>query len=588
MQRLATDENKNRLRMALSGALLLLPTLAAATVYQAEDYNWSFDTTAGNTGGAYRTDDVDIEATGDDGGGFNVGWIDKDEWLAYQNVNIAATGNYIIKVRVASPVGGSLAIDLNAGSINLGTLTVPNTGGWGNWQTVSTTVAIDAGNYNLGVFAQTGGWNFNWIEIIPEPLTEPEPPQGDGEVVWAVNAGGGAYTSSDGIAYVADEGFAGGTAATTGATIDTTPDPLLYQSERWGGQFAYAKTLANGTYHINLRLAEIFWQAPGARRFAVTAEGQMRLPDVDIYSEKGHRINAAYDLSIPDVVVQDGELNIDFSAIADAAKISAFVVRKPDVPEPEWQLVWQDEFAVDGAVDSSKWSHELWAPGRVNNEWQRYTARSENARVENGKLVIEARKDNYLGDAYSSARIHSAGKGDLHYGRIEVSAKLPNGLGTWPAIWMMPSDVFTYATTCDASTGWDDDCDAWPNSGEIDIMEHVGYDTGKVHATVHNLAGYWVNGQQRQATVYQPDVDDGFHTYAIEWTPERIDMFIDSALYYSYVNQHTGWQQWPYDQPFHVILNLAVGGDWGGAAGVDANIWPQRLEVDYVRMYSLQ
>ncbi len=586
MTKLDTPKPLNLVRTLIPCCLALLPTLVFAEVYQAEDYSLAFDTTTGNTGGAYKTGDVDIEATNDQGGGFNVGWIEQNEWLAFQNVNIATSGNYIINVRVASPTGGSLAVDFNAGAIPLGTLAVPNTGGWSNWQTVTTTVHIDAGSYNLGVFALTGGWNFNWIELTPEPVIPPTtPPTGDGEVVWAVNAGGPQYAASDAVVYAADEGFIGGATASTTAAINATPDAALYQTERWGQQLTYAKTLANGTYHIGLKMAEIFWQSPGQRKFSVTAEGQTRLASVDIVSEKGHRSHAAYDLTIPNVVVQDGELNIEFKGLVDAAKVSAFVVRKPDVAQPQWQLIWQDEFDTDGAVNTVKWTHEEWAPAQVNNELQRYTKRTENARVESGKLIIEAHKDNYLGDEYSSARLHSAVKGDLLYGRIEVNAKLPNGLGTWPAIWMMPTDVFTYATTCDASTGWDEDCDAWPNSGEIDIMEHVGYDTGKVHATVHNKAAYWVNGQQRQATVYQPDVDNVFHTYAIEWSPERIDMFIDDALYYTYVNQHTGWQQWPYDKPFHVILNLAVGGDWGGAAGVDPNIWPQRLIVDYVRMY---
>ncbi|MFT4927005.1 MAG: beta-glucanase (GH16 family) [Phenylobacterium sp.] len=575
-----------RLKNLATCCLTILPSLALADIFQAEDYALSYDTTTGNIGGVYKTDNVDIEATSDEGGGFNVGWIAKDEWLTYPNLTIPTSGKYIINVRVASPVGGTLTTDLNAGSIALGSISIPNTGGWQNWQTVSTTVQIAAGTYNLGVFALTGDWNFNWIEVVAEP--EPPQQEGNGEVVWAVNAGGGQYTASDDVVYQADVGFTNGTAATTTAAINATPDPTIYQSERWGSQFGYAKTLPNGTYHINLKLAEIFWQNANQRQFSVSAEGQTRLASVDIAAEKGNRHHAAYDLSIPDVVVQDGQLNLDFSGIVDAAKVSAFVVRKPAVIQPSWNLIWQDEFDIDGAVDTSKWTHEEWAPGRVNNELQRYTNRTENSRVENGKLIIEARKDGHLGDDYSSARLHSATKGDLLYGRIEINAKLPNGLGTWPAIWMMPTDVFTYATTCDVTTGWDDDCDAWPNSGEIDIMEHVGYDTGKVHATVHNKAAYWVNGQQRQGTVYQPDVDDGFHTYAIQWSPERIDMYIDNTLYYSYINQHTGWQQWPYDKPFHLILNIAVGGDWGGAAGVDPNIWPQRMEVDYVRMYQQQ
>jgi beta-glucanase (GH16 family) len=563
----------------LTCCCVLVSAMATAERYQAEDYTQSYDTSTGNSGGVYRTDNTDIEATSDSDGAYNIGWIAAGEWLSYQNVNIPTSGNYLINARVASTTGATFSADLNAGAIQLATFEVPNTGGWQAWSTVSATVYIDAGNYSLGVFAQTANWNFNWIEIIPvaAELT--------GDVVWAVNAGGQEYTSSDNITYRADEGFIDGATASTNTTIDATPDSTIYQTERWGSQFDYVKDLPNGLYSVTFRFAEIYWQSAGARQFSVNIEGQIKIANVDIFADKGHRTNAAYDLTVRDVIVQDGQLNMHFSAIVDAAKVSAFVVRKPHVAEPAWQLVWQDEFNTDGAVDATKWTHELWDPKRVNNERQRYTDRLDNARVESGKLIIEARKDNYMGDEYSSARIHTANKGDLLYGRIEVSAKLPNGVGTWPAIWMMPTDVFAYATTCDASTGWDEDCDAWPNSGEIDIMEHVGYDTGKVHATVHNLAGYWKNGQQRQAAVLDASVDDDFHVYAIEWTPEKIDMFIDNVQYFSYVNPQSGWLAWPYDKPFNLILNLAVGGDWGEAGGFDANIWPQRMEVDYVRMY---
>lgn len=572
--------NLTKLPILLSSSLVLVPAFTFADIYQAEDYGSAFDTTKGNSGREYRKkEDVDIGVSTDDGGGYYVGWIEQSEWLAYPGIVIPTSGSYIINARVASPTGGTMSIDLNSGGIQLGSLEIPNTTAWDKWQTVTTTVQIDAGTYNLGVFAATGGWNFNWIEIIPAPVAL------TGEIVWAVNAGGVQYTASDDILYAADEGFTNGNIASTIATINATPDELVYQSERWGANFGYAKDLTNGSYSVTLRLAEIYWQSAGQRKFSVDVEGVTRLASVDIAAEKGNRTHAGYDLTIPDILVQDGQLNLDFAGIIDNAKISAFVVRKQVEPASDWLLVWQDEFDVDGAVDSTKWTHEEWAPGHVNNEWQRYTNRTDNARVENGKLIIEARKDSYMGDDYSSARIHTAEKGDLLYGRIEVNAKLPNGLGTWPAIWMMPTNVYTYATTCDETTGWDEDCDAWPSSGEIDIMEHVGYDTGKVHATVHNLAGYWVNGQQRQASVYQPSVDNDFHTYAIEWTPERIDMFIDNTLYYTYVNQHTGFEQWPYDHSFHLILNLVVGGDWGGVAGVDPNIWPQRMEVDYVRMY---
>ena len=161
-------------------------------------------------------------------------------------------------------------------------------------------------------------------------------------------------------------------------------------------------------------------------------------------------------------------------------------------------------------------------------------------------------------------------------------------MGTWPAIWMLPSDPFRYATTCEAGTDWQgsSDCNAWPNSGEIDIMEHVGYQMGHIHGTVHNEAYYWAKWEQRKGRILIDDVDQEFHIYALEWTPERIDIFVDDSHYFTYTNENTGWQVWPYDQPFHVIMNIAVGGMWGrSGGGIDDEIFPQRMEIDYVRVY---
>lgn len=142
-----------------------LPT--QAVVYQAESYTNFYDTTPGNSGGALRNDAVDIEVTSDSGGGHNVGWIEANEWLVYGGLSVPASGSYIIRMRVASPSGASAAVDLNGGSIPLGDFAIPATGGWQNWTTVTRTVNINAGTYNLGVFARSTGWNFNWIEVVP-------------------------------------------------------------------------------------------------------------------------------------------------------------------------------------------------------------------------------------------------------------------------------------------------------------------------------------------------------------------------------------------------------------------------------------
>ena len=129
-------------------------------------------------------------------------------------------------------------------------------------------------------------------------------------------------------------------------------------------------------------------------------------------------------------------------------------------------------------------------------------------------------------------------------------------------------------------------CDGWPNSGEIDIMEHVGYQMDHIHGTVHTKAYYWVMWEQRKGRILIDGVADGFHVYALEWSPERIDIFVDDAHYFTYMNEGRGWEEWPFDQPFHLILNIAVGGVWGRSGGpIDDSIFPQRMLVDYVRVY---
>jgi beta-glucanase (GH16 family) len=243
---------------------------------------------------------------------------------------------------------------------------------------------------------------------------------------------------------------------------------------------------------------------------------------------------------------------------------------------PGYELVWADEFDYEGLPDSMRWSYDVGdgcpqACGWGNNELQYYTAnRLENARVEGGRLIIEARREEYDGRDYTSARLVTKHKGDWKYGRIEVRAKLPSGRGTWPAIWMLPTEK-TYG--------------GWPASGEIDIMEHVGYEPDSVYGTVHTRAYNHIQRTQRGGGIYLPTAEHAFHRYAIEWDEAKIDFFVDGERYFSFANEGSGFEAWPFDQPFHLLLNLAVGGNWGGKHGVDEGIWPQRMEVDYVRVY---
>ncbi|MBN2485388.1 MAG: family 16 glycosylhydrolase [Bacteroidales bacterium] len=240
-----------------------------------------------------------------------------------------------------------------------------------------------------------------------------------------------------------------------------------------------------------------------------------------------------------------------------------------------WKLVWSDEFDYEGLPDASKWSFESMRPGTVNNELQNYVVdRLENARVENGVLTIECKKDNYNNYTYSSARLRTRQKGDWLYGKVVVSAKLPTGRGTWPAIWMLSTDN---------SYG------GWPASGEIDIMEHVGYDPGRVHSTMHTGAYNHTLGTQKGGNIMVSDFATGFNEYIVDWKPEIIESYLNESKYFTFINEHKTFREWPFDKRFYLILNIAYGGSWGGAQGTDDAIFARpegvKMEIDYVRVY---
>jgi beta-glucanase (GH16 family) len=245
----------------------------------------------------------------------------------------------------------------------------------------------------------------------------------------------------------------------------------------------------------------------------------------------------------------------------------------PPPPAPivqEWVFEntasWTDEFNTDGAPDAAKWGYDVGGNGWGNNELQNYT-NGLNDSVSNGTLKIVAKKVEFS-NTYTSARMVTKNKADWLYGRIEVKAKLPKGRGTWPAIWMLPTD--------NAYGGW-------PNSGEIDIMEHVGYDLNNVHFTLHAQAFYGANG--KGAGKYLGSVTDNFHIYRLDWAPYGIRGYFDNELIFEYLNNGSGSATWPYNKKFHLLLNIAVGGNWGGAQGVDDTIFPTTMEIDYVRVY---
>ena len=234
--------------------------------------------------------------------------------------------------------------------------------------------------------------------------------------------------------------------------------------------------------------------------------------------------------------------------------------------------VWRDEFDGSGRPDASKWGYDLGGDGWGNNELQVYTDRIDNASVDDGVLTITAKKEALSGRDYTSARLVSKGKGDFLYGRFEIRAKLPPGRGTWPAIWMLPTD-WAYG--------------GWPHSGEIDIMEHVGFDPDRVHVSVHTGAYHHTIGTQKTSTKMVAGATTAFHRYRVDWTPYAVRGYIDDVQMYEFVNEGTGPAAWPFDRRFHLLLNIAVGGNWGGQKGVDDTVFPARMEVDYVRVYRM-
>lgn len=243
--------------------------------------------------------------------------------------------------------------------------------------------------------------------------------------------------------------------------------------------------------------------------------------------------------------------------------------------ESEYELVWSDEFDKDGLPDTTKWTYAIGdgCPelcGWGNSEKQYYTDKERNARVENGVLIIEAHKETIDSSDYTSAKLETKGKQDWLYGKFETRAKLQGGTGTWSALWMLPSDN-KYGN--------------WPKSGEIDIMEHVGHEAEWVFGTIHTEAyNHWKNTHIGDSTMVE-DSETEFHVYGLEWTADSLKWSVDEEVYFALGNPDKTSDEWPYDQPFYFIMNIAIGGFWGEMYGINDGAFPQKMEVDYVRVY---
>lgn len=243
----------------------------------------------------------------------------------------------------------------------------------------------------------------------------------------------------------------------------------------------------------------------------------------------------------------------------------------------KWKVAWADEFDAS-PIDTTKWTYDIGDWGWGNNELQYYTnARSENARIENGNLIIEARKNN-KDNTWTSARLTTRGKVSFLYGKIEFRAKVPAEKGNWAAGWTLGDEYVDELS--------------WPYCGEIDIMESVGYEmdditgNGIAHASAHCGAYYFKLGNQPTGTIEVANMSNEFHTYAIEWTPDGIKSYVDDSLYVTYNDTSTDLS-WPFSKPQNLILNLSMGGGWGGANGMNDSVNSQKMIIDYVRVYEL-
>jgi beta-glucanase (GH16 family) len=238
-------------------------------------------------------------------------------------------------------------------------------------------------------------------------------------------------------------------------------------------------------------------------------------------------------------------------------------------PQKERKLIWSDEFEKTGLPDPSKWDYEA---GLVrNNEAQYYTrANTKNARVENGMLVIEAHKESFENAQYTSASLITKGKKSFKYHRIEVRAKLPMARGTWPAIWLLGENI---------------NQKGWPACGEIDIMENVGFDSLRIHANIHTEAYNHVKKTNKGNSIIVSKPWEDFHVYTVDWQKDKLDFFVDDQLYFTFKKERQSDDVWPFDNPHYLILNLAIGGAWGGQKGIDDKGFPHQYFIDYVRVY---
>ena len=329
-----------------------------------------------------------------------------------------------------------------------------------------------------------------------------------------------------------------------------------------------------GTYTINVNTTGKEWNAYADQEFIIVGAKNT--------AAQTGTLTVAVPAN-PTTSVRTGTITVMSGSARKSISVTQMAAEESPYYAPEgYQLVWQDEF--DGnygyapnengvprtELNPDYWTHEVKSAGWVNHELQNYVNHKTPegklvTELRNGKLRITALKEN--GKVYSG-RVYAKVKEGWRYGYIEASIKLPKGKGTWPAFWMMPVNFRS-----------------WPADGEIDIMEEVGYHPDYVSSSLHANAHVHSNNTQVTHEMKCAGAEGEFHTYAILWTAKNITTYVDGKVQLSYDNRGLGRDDWPYDDPFYVIFNLAWGGDWGGAQGVDESALPATMEVDYIRVF---
>ena len=329
-----------------------------------------------------------------------------------------------------------------------------------------------------------------------------------------------------------------------------------------------------GTYTINVNTTGKEWNAYADQEFIIVGAKNT--------AAQTGTLTVAVPAN-PTTSVRTGTITVMSGSARKSISVTQLAAEESPYYAPEgYQLVWQDEF--DGnygyapnengvprtELNPDYWTHEVKSAGWVNHELQNYVNHKTPegklvTELRNGKLRITALKEN--GKVYSG-RVYAKVKEGWRYGYIEASIKLPKGKGTWPAFWMMPVNFRS-----------------WPADGEIDIMEEVGYHPDYVSSSLHANAHVHSDGTQVTHEMKCAGAEGEFHTYAILWTAKNITTYVDGKVQLSYDNRGLGRDDWPYDDPFYVIFNLAWGGDWGGAQGVDESALPATMEVDYIRVF---